>query len=161
MHRLGLPRSIWFPLHLNLHSLHTQVQQQIEIESNVHEATAEFLDHLSKRLQEQSINWGGRRDDDLSGKEQDLEHLRANHARDAHRLRDMEEKHEKELHAKEEREQKQADATELAESEATRLSKMRGAAIIIQAAWRGYALRKSLKGGKGKGGKGGKGKKKK
>ncbi len=76
------------------------MQQQIEIETNVHDATADFLRHLSIRLQEQSINWGGRRDEDLSSKEQDLEHLKANHARDAQRLKEMEDLHGKELRMK-------------------------------------------------------------
>lgn len=60
---------------------------------------------------------------------------------------------------KQDREQKHADERSRQDSEAVRLSKMKGAATKIQAAWRGYSLRKALKGGKGKGGKG-KGKKK-
>ena len=72
----------------------------------------------------------------------------------------MEEKHGKELKLKQDREQKHANERSKQDSEAVRLSKMKTAATIIQAAWRGFSLRKALKGGTGKG-KGGKGKGKK
>ena len=142
-----------------LHILVHQIQQQIEIETNVHEATAEFLSHISTRLQEQSVNWGDRRDDDLSSKEQDLEYLKANHARDLHKLKEMEEKHGRELRLKTERELKNSEANEKLLFEKERQSKMSSASAIIQAAWRGFSTRKALmvkngaKGGKGKKGK--------
>ncbi|GAX76182.1 hypothetical protein CEUSTIGMA_g3626.t1 [Chlamydomonas eustigma] len=137
------------------------VQQQIEIETNVSEATEEFLRHLATKLQEQSINWSSRREDDLNSKEMELEQLRANHTRDTQRLKDMEERHAKELRLKQERESKKVEEQDRLEMEGKRLQRMKAAAVIIQAAWRGYSLRKVLKGGKGKGKGGSKGGKKK
>lgn len=77
-----------------------KVQQQTEIEVNVHEATAEFLRHLASRLQDQSSAWSARRDEDYSSREHDLEQLKQNHQRDMQRLKDMEDKHAKELRLK-------------------------------------------------------------
>ncbi len=126
------------------------VQQQIEIETNVNESTAEFLRHLATKLQEQSINWSSRREDDLQAKEAEVEMLRANHTRDTARLRDMEEKHGKELRLKQERELKSAKETDRIKMEHERVEKQKLAAVIIQAYWRGFATRRFLKGGKGK-----------
>ena len=114
---------------------------------------------MSARLQEQSVSWGDRRDDDLSSKEQDLEHLRANHARDLRQLKEMAEKHGRELRLKTERELRISEANDKLLYETQRKSKMGAASVIIQAAWRGYLTRKALKGKKGA--KGGKGKKRK
>eukprot|EP00983_Pelagomonas_calceolata_P037477 1136345-Pelagomonas_calceolata.AAC.4 len=46
-------------------ALHTQ--------TGVHETSKEFLKRLSTRLQEESINWNQRHDDDLQAKDRDLE----------------------------------------------------------------------------------------
>jgi hypothetical protein len=74
----------------------------------------------------------------------------------------MEDKHAKELRLKQERELRASDEKDRKEMEAQRLVLQVRAAAIIQAYWRGFALRRALKGGKkgGKGGKGAKGKKK-
>jgi hypothetical protein len=43
------------------------------VQTSVHAATVDFLKRLSTRLQEESINWGTRHDDDLQAKDRDLE----------------------------------------------------------------------------------------
>eukprot|EP00798_Chlamydomonas_sp_ICE-L_P028224 gene28224-31327_t len=138
------------------------VLQQVEIEANVHAATAEFLRKMATRLQEESIHWGGLHDEDLSNRERDLEGLKAAHQRDSQRLREMEDKYRQEMALKKERELKESEEREKGEMEALRLERMDASAMRIQAAWRGYVVRKAAK-GKGKGKKGGKkgGKKKK
>ncbi len=77
-----------------------QVQQQTEIEVSVHETTAEFLRHMSSKLQDQGSNWSSRREEDYSNLEHELEQLRQAHQRDSIRLREMEEKYAKELRIK-------------------------------------------------------------
>ena len=49
------------------------VRQQIEIERSVYAATADFMKKLAGRLQEESIRWSQRHDDDLNNRERDLE----------------------------------------------------------------------------------------
>ena len=49
------------------------VRQQIEIERSVYAATAAFMKKLAGRLQEESIRWSQRHDDDLNNRERDLE----------------------------------------------------------------------------------------
>ncbi|KAG1679939.1 hypothetical protein FOA52_007003 [Chlamydomonas sp. UWO 241] len=129
------------------------VRQQTEIEANVHSATADFLRHMSAKMQEARVNWSARHDEDLANRDTDVEQLRANHARDTCVLRDMEEKHAAELRLKNEREMRNADDRDRSDLEVQRIAAYTKAAIIVQAYWRGYTQRKGAKGGKGKGGK--------
>jgi len=136
------------------------VRQRTEIEANVHGATADFLRHMSQRMQQARMDWSNRHDDDLSNHEVSLEQLKANHARDQRALQDMEAKHAEELRLKTEREMRAADERDRADLEAQRQAMMAKAAVVVQAYWRGYMQRKAAKGGKGKGKAKGKGKKK-
>jgi hypothetical protein len=43
------------------------------LQASVYAASREFLKRLSTRMQEESINWGQRHDDDLQSKDRDLE----------------------------------------------------------------------------------------
>lgn len=52
---------------LNVLFLHSQLQR------GVHETTKEFLKRLSAKLQEESVNWGQKHDDDLQMKDRELE----------------------------------------------------------------------------------------
>ena len=49
------------------------LRQQIDIERNIHAAALEYLSQVSSGLQEQTVSWGTRRDEDLHSKERDIE----------------------------------------------------------------------------------------
>uniref|UniRef100_A0A6S8JR28 Dynein regulatory complex protein 9 n=1 Tax=Dunaliella tertiolecta TaxID=3047 RepID=A0A6S8JR28_DUNTE len=136
----------------------TLIQQQLEIETGVHETSKEFLKRLSTRLQEESINWNQRHDDDLQAKDRDLELLKQNHIRDERRLKELEEKYKMELTLKGERDNKEAEEREKAEMDIMLHDKRLQSAIKIQAVWRGFLVRRGPSKKKGKAGKKGKSK---
>ncbi|MEW5302600.1 MAG: hypothetical protein WDW36_005369 [Sanguina aurantia] len=130
------------------------VRQQVDIEGAVHATTAEFMKKLSGRLQSESVVWSQRREDDLLNRERDLEHLRVLTQQDTIKLQAMREKHRLELSSKKERQTAVADEMERLEFEVMRQERRSAAAVIMQAAWRGFSVRKMINGDGGK--KGGK-----
>lgn len=140
------------------------LRQQIEIEKSVHAATADFIRKLSTKLQEEAVNWTRQHEEDLSSKERELELLKSSHATTSVRLKETEERYREELALKQQREMRFKEEREKRDAEAQlQLDKIR-ALIMIQAAWRGFKVRRDIetakKGGKGAK-KGAKGKKKK
>ncbi|GLC39465.1 Dynein regulatory complex protein 9 [Pleodorina starrii] len=126
------------------------VQQQIDIEKAVHATQAEFLRQIAGKMQEDSVTWASRHDEDLAAREKELELLKQQHARDQLELKRAEEKFKMESSLKRERELKAAEERERAEFEDMREARRVQAAIVIQAWWRGYRVRKALKAGSGK-----------
>ncbi|GIL95843.1 hypothetical protein Vretimale_1777 [Volvox reticuliferus] len=122
------------------------VQQQIDIEKAVHATQAEFLRQIAAKMQEDSVSWASRHDEDLAAREKELEMLKQQHARDLLELKKAEEKFKMEQALKRERELKATEERERAEFEDMREARRVQAAIIIQAWWRGYRVRKALAG---------------
>ncbi|GMH36705.1 hypothetical protein BSKO_04578 [Bryopsis sp. KO-2023] len=138
-------------------------RHQIQIEKSVHEASAEYLKNLQANLQQESINWTQKSDKDIQEKEKEIQVLRANHQRDLTKLRDVEEKYKAEVALKNDRALNEKQLEHAAEAFRLVAETKRRAAVKIQALFRGWQIRKELKGGKKgakKGGKGKKGKKK-
>jgi hypothetical protein len=50
-----------------------RLRQQIEIERNIHAAALEYISRVTSGLQEQTVGWGTRRDEDLHSKETYIE----------------------------------------------------------------------------------------
>ncbi|KAG2487554.1 hypothetical protein HYH03_013833 [Edaphochlamys debaryana] len=137
------------------------VQQQIDIEKAVHATQAEFLRQVAQQMQEDSVNWQSKHDEDLAAREKELELLKQQHARDLLALKTAEDKFNTEAALKKERELKVAEERERAEFEDMRELRRVQAAVIIQAWVRGHRVRRALKAGGGKKGGGKKGGKKK
>ncbi|MEW5310451.1 MAG: hypothetical protein WDW38_002249 [Sanguina aurantia] len=109
------------------------------------------IDGISKS---ESVVWSQRREDDLLNRERDLEHLRVLTQQDTIKLQAMREKHRLELSSKKERQTAVADEMERLEFEVMRQERRSAAAVIMQAAWRGFSVRRTISGDGGK--KGGK-----
>lgn len=128
-----------------------QIKDQIEIEANVHTAAKDFLKRLKDKLNNENSDWDEARVQDLANREQDLDILRRNHERKLIELKEVEERHGRELKLKQARMSKASDEKDAKEMEVQRALLMSNAAATIQAYWRGYLLRKAMKaGGKGK-----------
>lgn len=128
-----------------------QINDQIEIEANVHTAAKDFLKRLKDKLNNENSDWDEARVQDLANREQDLDILRRNHERKLIELKEVEERHGRELKLKQARMSKASDEKDAKEMEVQRALLMSNAAATIQAYWRGYLLRKAMKaGGKGK-----------
>ena len=131
--------------------LKTQINDQIEIETNVHHASKDFLKRLKDRLNNENAEWDEARAQDLANREQDLDILRRNHERKLIELKEVEDRHGRELKLKMARMSKASDEKDAKEMEVQRAVLMSNAAATIQAYWRGHMLRKTVKaGGKGK-----------
>lgn len=138
----------------------TLLRQQIEIEKNVHAATGEFLKKLSAKLQEESVKWSQKHEEDLSHKERELEALKNNYARDSAKLKEMEERYREELALKNQRELRFREEREREEADALEQERKIKSATKIQAAYRGFKVRRDIDAAK-KGSKKGAKKKKK
>ncbi|GBF93608.1 flagellar associated protein [Raphidocelis subcapitata] len=135
------------------------LRQQIEIERSGAAAAVEHLSRAAAARQDDAVGWGSRREEDAHAKERAIEVVRAQHQRDAMRLKDLETRlgEEQELKARrDERMREEAEAAERAAADAVRRLR---AALRIQAAWRGVKARRQLQAGKGTKKGGGKGKK--
>ena len=131
-----------------------QTNDQIEIETNVHNAAKDFLKRLKDRLNNENAGWDESRVQDLTDREQDLDLLRRNHERKLIELKDVEDRHGRELKLKQARMSKASDEKDAKDMEVKRALLMSNAAAIIQAHWRGHLTRKAVKaGGKKKKGK--------
>mmetsp|Transcript_14435 Transcript_14435/g.25193 ORF Transcript_14435/g.25193 Transcript_14435/m.25193 type:complete len:410 (+) Transcript_14435:94-1323(+) len=129
------------------------LQHQIEIETSVHQATVDFLRRASTTLQEESISWGTRHDEELAAKGRELELLKQNHVAAERRLREGEERWRMETRLRDERDNSAAREREMGEMGAQVHLKRVAAAIRIQAAWRGHLVRSAGKRSKAKGAK--------
>ncbi|XP_029427713.1 dynein regulatory complex protein 10 [Rhinatrema bivittatum] len=137
-----------------------QLRTQINTEITEHREVELSLRKRKYKIETEIENWIQKYDTDMGEKQEELEQLEAVYAEEKAELKEFQEKRElleqEYLQVKEEREIAQKKKEE-AEREMATMSR---AATLIQALWRGYLVRRVLRGKrKGKKGKKGKGKK--
>lgn len=71
--RPGITQAVFWTFKLTVSHCSFAPLCSFVLQRGVHESTKEFLKRLSTRLQEESINWGQKHDDDLQSKDRDLE----------------------------------------------------------------------------------------
>ncbi|KAL3157596.1 hypothetical protein ABBQ32_012046 [Trebouxia sp. C0010 RCD-2024] len=126
------------------------LQEQLEIDQQVHEASSGHSLKVQGWLREEALEWGSKVDADLAAKEKDTQTVKQERQRDLMALKDMKEKHEKETALKAERDVLAKDAVDKEAANLVLKEKQAHAALKIQAAWRGFLARHAGK-GKGKG----------
>ncbi|KIY96422.1 flagellar associated protein [Monoraphidium neglectum] len=120
------------------------LRQQIEIERSIGAAATEHLGRAAAARQDDAVGWGSRREEDVHAKERQIELVRAQHQRDAMRLKDMEGRLAEEQELKARRDDRKRAEAEAAEREAADAVRRLRAAVKIQAAWRGCKLRANI-----------------
>ena len=134
------------------------LQAQIAMEKEVHNATADFLKARNAELTKKVAMWLDKHDVDKENKEKELADLKTNYQRDLARLKELEEAYQQEMYEKELRLAEERRLAELAFAKVAEDEMRNRAAKKIQFLYRAF---KARGGGGGKGGKKGKGKKKK
>ncbi|KAK9866810.1 hypothetical protein WJX84_001464 [Apatococcus fuscideae] len=136
---------------LRLAQLHTRasaLKKQIEQERRVHEAATAFLKKQTNELTEQGLQWASKLENDLADKDRELDNIRHNHQQAQALLRDAEDRQGRELALKQHRDTSAKLQADLEQSSQAKHARQAAAATLIQAAWRGHALRSRLKNAK-------------
>lgn len=131
-----------------------RLRNLINIERQVHGASAEFLATKAHGLSDEANSWSSRLDADVKAKDAELEQLKVAHQRDFFKVKEMKEKVQVELA---DRELRLADERRLHEAEKGAVLEqehMHRAATKIQALFRGYRVRLELNPGLKKAGGG-------
>jgi len=140
---------------VTISDLESEIQKlnhQIEMEMNVHETTASFLEKKTTKMREQAMEWSQKHENDTQSMDRDREDLKKKHEAMLVSLKEMEEKYQEELALKEARELEARQEKERAVQQEAEQEREQRAATKIQALYRGWKSRHGgTKKSKGKG----------
>mmetsp|Transcript_32387 Transcript_32387/g.44913 ORF Transcript_32387/g.44913 Transcript_32387/m.44913 type:complete len:397 (-) Transcript_32387:69-1259(-) len=136
-----------------------RLRNLIDIEKQVHAASAEFLKKKQKSMQEEGLAWSAKLDSDVKTKEHEMATLVAEHNRDLMKLKEVKAKYQQAFADREVRLDEDRKKQEAESAQAVDAVRRGNAASMIQALWRGHKVRAAMNPSKAKGGKKGGGKK--